>query len=237
MSAMPDRLASNPQRESIRATLLAATAALDEYESKRVLQSYGLVTPPEYLAATRSEVLSRAETVGYPVVLKTANGELHKSDRGGVALNITSPDILLTAYAQIEQTFDPRVLVQQMIPPGVEIILGLTNDPQFGCVLTLGLGGIFVEVFHDVRVLMLPTNQAMIEAALLNLKSAPLLLGARGRPAVRISAIVEMALALASFATDCGDLITSVDINPLIVSQEDAVAVDAVIVPKFAPNG
>jgi hypothetical protein len=121
-----------------------------------------------------------------------------------------------------------------MIPPGVELILGVVNDPQFGPMLTLGLGGIFVEVFKDVRMLMLPTTPDAVERVLLNLRGAALLHGVRGRPPVNRGAIVRAVMGLAALAEDLGDLISEIDINPLIALPDEAVIVDALIVPKAA---
>jgi hypothetical protein len=122
--------------------------------------------------------------------------------------------------------------VQKQAPSGVELILGLVNDAQFGLVLTLGLGGIFVEVFKDVRLLVLPTTAAKVQSALLSLQGAPLLLGTRGRPPVDLAAVVDAALGLADLATDLGDLLAAVDVNPLIATPAGAFAVDALIIPK-----
>jgi acyl-CoA synthetase (NDP forming) len=119
-----------------------------------------------------------------------------------------------------------------MIAGGVELILGLVNDPQFGHLLVIGPGGIFVELFQDRQLLLLPVTGQTVREALLNLKSARLLQGARGRPAVNIDAIVDAALKLARMAADFGDRISEIDINPLIALENGVVAVDALAVFK-----
>jgi acyl-CoA synthetase (NDP forming) len=220
------------QSHSIRQVLAAASAALDEHTSKAILRAYGLATPPEALADSLDAALQAAQQIGYPVALKTAAGELHKSDKGGVILNIGDPASLGTAYQKLNATFGSCVLVQKMAPEGVELLLGLIHDPQFGPMLTLGLGGIFVEVFKDVKLLALPTTPDKVRAALLSLKAAPLLTGARGRPPVDIDSIVAAALSLSALAADLGDLIEAVDVNPLIALPDGAVAVDALIIPR-----
>ena len=220
------------QVQEIRCQLKTAPAALDEHASKTILHAYGIATPPESLADSLDATLNAAQRIGYPVALKTAAGELHKSDKGGVILNLADSAALTAAYQKLNTTFGPRALVQKMAPPGVELILGLVNDPQFGPMLTLGLGGIFVEVFKDVKLLALPTRPDTVRTALLGLKAAPLLKGVRGLPSVDIEAIVAAAVGLSALAADLGDLIEAVDVNPLIALPAGAVAVDALIVPK-----
>jgi acyl-CoA synthetase (NDP forming) len=216
----------------LREQLQRATGALDEYASKRVLRAYGLGATQEVLTGSLDETLQAAREIGYPVVLKTASGDLHKTERGGVRLNLTNPEELGAAYRDFEERLGPQALVQQMIPPGVELILGLVNDPQFGPLLTLGLGGIFVEVFKDVRMLMLPTTPDAVREALLSLRGAALLHGVRGRPAADLKAVELAAMGLAALAQDLGDLIAEIDVNPLIALPDAAVVVDALIVPK-----
>jgi acyl-CoA synthetase (NDP forming) len=206
--------------------------SLDEHTSKQFLARYGLPHPPEQIAETLAEALSAAEHIGYPIALKTANGLLHKTDAGGLRLNLQSPISLRTAYEDLATRLGSRVLVQKMMPPGVELILGLVNDPQFGLFLSIGLGGIFVEVLRDTRLLPLPTSPARLRRALLSLRGAKILRGIRGAPPVDEDAIIRAALALAAFAADHGNQIAAVDVNPLIAYPDGAVAVDALIVPK-----
>ncbi len=147
-------------------------------------------------------------------------------------LDVQDAAALTALYLEFEDRFGPRVLIQQMIPAGVELLLGLVNDPQFGPLLALGAGGIFVEVLRDHRLLLLPTTADVVRETLLGLRIAPLLKGARGQPPVDIEAVVEAAMRLAALAANLGDLIAEVDINPLIALPGGAVAVDALIVPK-----
>jgi acyl-CoA synthetase (NDP forming) len=216
----------------LRQILQSAAGPLDEFASKEILRAYGMATPAEAVATSLAEAIHVAEAVGYPLALKTAAGEMHKSDRGGVRLNVKDATALTELYLEFEDHFGPRVLVQQMVPAGVELLLGLVNDPQFGPMLALGTGGIFVEILRDHRLLLLPTTPAEVQEALLRLRSAALLKGARGRPAADIEAVVDAAMRLAALAADLGDLIAEVDINPLMALPSGAVAVDALIVPK-----
>ncbi|GAB4578505.1 MAG: acetate--CoA ligase family protein [Anaerolineales bacterium] len=205
---------------------------LDEHTSKTLLARYGLPHPPEKIAETLADALTAAEHIGYPIALKTANGILHKTDAGGLHLNLQSPISLTTAYEDLSARLGPRVLVQKMAAPGVELILGLINDPQFGMLLSIGIGGILVEVLRDTRLLLLPTTADDIRRALRSLRGAALLRGVRGQPPVDEDAIINAALSLAAFAADAGHLIAEVDINPLIARPDGVVAVDAVIIPK-----
>ena len=217
--------------EALRRELQSAPGALGEYASAAFLQAYGIPVAEQGLAETCEEALDAARRIGYPVALKTAAGALHKSDQGGVYLHLADDTALAQAYSALAKSFGARVLVQRMAPPGVELILGLVRDAQFGPLLTIGLGGIFVELLTDVRLLLLPTTRDEVRAALLGLKGAALLQGVRGRPPADLEAIADAALRLAALAHDLGDLVDALDINPLIALPSGAVAVDALIVP------
>ena len=223
------------QLPELRRRLLTAAPALDEHASKEILRAYGLSTTRELMASSVDEVVRAAEKIGYPVVLKTAGVELHKSDRQGVLFDLAGADVLADAYRDLERRLGPRVLVQEQIPPGVELILGIVVDPQFGPLLCVGTGGIFVEILADLRMLMLPTSADEVRGALGALRGAPLLGGARGRPAADLDAVVRSALGLAALACDLGDRIAAIDVNPLVALPDRAVVVDALIVPKSSP--
>jgi acyl-CoA synthetase (NDP forming) len=205
---------------------------LDEAASKELLRAYGFTTTQEQCATSLDAAIEAAREIGYPVALKTAAGDLHKTERGGVLLNIADASELEVAYRDFSDRLGARVLVQEMVPEGIEMILGLVVDPQFGPMLTLGTGGIFVEILKDFRMLSLPTTAEDIERALSSLRVASLLRGARGRPAADEKAIVRAALSLSALATDLGDFLAEVDINPLVALPDRAVVVDALIVPR-----
>jgi len=221
---------------ALRAQLENATDALDEYASKQILRAYGLTTTLERAVTTLDEALAAASEIGYPVALKTAGGDLHKTEQDGVLLGVADPDALATAYRDFEARLGARVLVQEMIPGGCELILGLVFDPQFGPMLTLGTGGIFVEVLKDFRMLMLPTTADAVAEALAGLRGAVLLRGARGRPPADVKAVIDAALSLSALVSDLGDLIAEVDVNPLVALPDRAVVVDALIVPRTNAN-
>lgn len=215
--------------QTLRQELRGSAGSLDEHDSKQLLRAYGLLVTRELRAAGEAEVLGAAQEIGYPIALKTC-ADQHKTERGGVRLGLANPAELAAAYADFAARLGPQVLVQEMIPAGTELILGAVNDPQFGPMLTLGTGGIFVEVIDDVSMLMLPTNPAAVRAALARLRGAALLEGARGRPPADHDAVVDAAMGLAALATDFADRIAEIDVNPLVALPDRAVVVDALIV-------
>lgn len=226
------RTTHHVSRTELRQMLQTAPGPLDEFASKKILRAYGIATPAETVVTSLAEAIYAAEMMVYPVALKTAAGQLHKSDQGGVRLNVKDAAALTEIYLDFEVRFGPRVLIQQMVSAGVELLLGLVNDSQFGPMLVLGMGGIWVEVLHDHRWLLLPTTPAAVREALLSLRGAVLLAGVRGQLPVGVEAVIDTAMRLSALATDLGDLIAEVDINPLIVLPSGAVVVDALIVPK-----
>jgi acyl-CoA synthetase (NDP forming) len=232
LQAEPVRLIPQPgELAALRQQLAQAVTPLDEMTSRPFLEAYGLAGPFQMAAIGLPEVLRAAEAIGYPVALKTANGLLHKSDHGGVQLNLRDKVDLAEAYRDFEARFGPAVLVQQMVPAGVELLLGIVRDPQFGLMLVLGLGGIYVEIFKDSCFLRLPVTPSLIRQGLLDLRGAVLLQGARGRPPVDIEKVVEAAMRLAALAMDLGDLIGAIDLNPVVALPDGVVIVDALIVP------
>ncbi len=232
-SARPRRVARPANLEDLEAHLRGASGALGEHESKQLLAAYGLTPTRELQTRTRAETLRAADEIGYPVALKTC-ADLHKTERGGVRLGIANREALAEAYADFEKRLGEEVLVQQMVPPGVELILGVVNDPQFGPMLTLGTGGIFVEVLKDVSMLVAPTTPDAARKALMGLRGASLLKGARGKAPADLDAIVDSVMGLSALAEDLGDAIAEIDVNPLVALPDRAVVVDALIIPKVS---
>ncbi|HXV35761.1 MAG TPA: acetate--CoA ligase family protein, partial [Myxococcota bacterium] len=189
-AAKPSAAARPADVAALRAQLRAASHALGEHDSKRLLAAYGLDVTREVRTDSLAGALAAADQIGFPVALKTC-ADLHKTERGGVRLGIAGRGELSEAYADFEKRLGAEVLVQQMIPPGTELILGVVNDPQFGPMLTLGTGGIFVEVLRDVSMLTVPTTPDAVRAVLKRLRGAALLEGARGRPRADLDAVVK----------------------------------------------
>jgi acyl-CoA synthetase (NDP forming) len=227
-----DKLPSKEKINTIRKQLKSADSALGEVESKQILSEYGIRVSTEQIANSLDQAIEVADEIGFPVVLKTAAGAIHKTEASGIHLNLANQEELISAYKDLESRLGRRVVVQEMVTEGVELLFGVIDDPQFGPLLMVGSGGIFVEVMNDTQLIWLPTDAKKIEEAIRGLKFAEILDGVRGQEKSDLNAIVETALRLAQFAADCGDLIAELDINPLIAGPEDVVVADALIIPK-----
>ncbi|MBS0580465.1 MAG: acetate--CoA ligase family protein [Proteobacteria bacterium] len=205
--------------------------ALSEPEGKAALAAFGVPVPRSRLAPVAAAAAAAAE-IGFPVVLKAAAAALeHKSEVGGVVLNVrTAPEA--EAAARHLAKLSDVVLVEEMIPDGVaEILVGITVDAQFGQMLVLGAGGVLTEVLRDSVNLLPPFTEASVSAALARLKVARLLDGFRGRPAGDVPALVAAILACTRYAADHLERLAELDLNPVIVRPlgRGAVAVDALI--------
>jgi acyl-CoA synthetase (NDP forming) len=233
VEARARRTPSPANLSELRERLRGASGALGEHDSKQFLAAYGLTTTRETRTDTLAETLRAAEEIGFPIALKTS-ADLHKTERGGVRLGIADRDELSEAYLDFEKRLGADVLVQQMIPQGTELILGVVNDPQFGPMLTLGTGGIFVEVLKDVSMLTVPTAPDAVRKVLMRLRGAALLKGARGKAPADLDAIVDAVMGLSALAEDLGESISEIDVNPLVALPDRAVVVDALIIPKEA---
>jgi len=231
-NARPRQIERPANLSELRERLRRASGALGEHDSKQILAAYGLTTTQEIQAQTLSDTLSAGDEIGYPVARKTC-ADLHKTERGGVRLGIANREELSEAYSDFEERLGAEVLVQQMIPQGTELILGIVNDPQFGPMLTLGTGGIFVEVLADISMLTIPATPNAVRRAVMDLRGAALLKGARGKAPADIDAIVGAVMGLSALAEDLGDSISEIDVNPLIALHDRAVVVDALIIPKI----
>jgi acyl-CoA synthetase (NDP forming) len=227
----PERIERPANLPELRERVRGASGALGEHDSKQLLAAYGLTTTRETQAGTLAEALDAGDEIGYPVALKTC-ADLHKTERSGVRLGIANREELSEAYSDFEKRLGADVLVQQMIPQGTELIVGVVDDPQFGPMLTLGTGGIFVEVFADVSMLTIPTTPDAVRRVLMRLRGAALLKGARGKAPADIDAIVNAVMGLSALAEDLGEWISEIDVNPLVALPDRAVAVDALIIPK-----
>jgi acetate---CoA ligase (ADP-forming) len=177
---------------------------------------------------TLEEARAAAAEIGYPVVLK-ALGLLHKSDAGGVALGIEDPAALDSSFSDLATLLSPVAYsVERMaaLDGGAELIVGCRRDARFGPVALVGLGGIYAEILRDVAVALAPIDELTAEALLRSLRGAPLLLGARGRKPLDIEAAARVAATLSQLAA----ALAEIEINPLLVTPEGALALDARIV-------
>jgi acyl-CoA synthetase (NDP forming) len=215
------------------------TRSLTEPAGKAALAAFG-VRIPHSRVVNAQDAPAAAEAIGFPVVMKAASVSLeHKSDVGGVIINIRTPAEAKTAADRLARLSD-TLLVEEMISDGVaEILIGMTVDPQFGHVLVLGAGGVLTELLRDTASLLPPFTATAIESALKRLKVGKLLTGYRGRPPADIAALVETALACTRYAEANVDKLQEIDINPVIVrpAGRGAVAVDALIrIEEGAPH-
>jgi acyl-CoA synthetase (NDP forming) len=197
-----------------------------------LLSDYGIAVVRARAAASRAAALAAADEIGYPAVVKTAEpGIAHKSDVGGVRLGLAGPAAVGAAYDDLAARLGPRVLVCQTAAPGTELALGLITDPAVGPLLVIAAGGTFIEIFSERVVLLAPVTRAAALAAVRRLRIAPVLAGSRGRPAADLGAIADAITALSRLACDLGDVISALDINPLICGPAGAVAADVLVVP------
>ncbi|MGC9394223.1 MAG: acetate--CoA ligase family protein, partial [Anaerolineae bacterium] len=219
--------------DAARAIIAQARAAgrvyLSEIESKKVFAAYGLPVAMTELATSEDAAVQLAETMGYPVVLKIMSPDiLHKSDAGGVKINLRSADEVRAAYRAIldsARAYKPDayihgVAVQQMAPSGTEVILGSINDPTFDPTVMFGLGGIFIEILKDVTFRIAPISAEHALAMLADIQGAPLLAGARGEaPRDRVT-LAEALSRYSQMIIDLGDEIAESDANPVLVYAE-----------------
>ena len=215
-------------------------SALDERAGKALLAAYGIAVPRSVVVTGAADAAAAVRDVKPPVVVKVMSPDiLHKSDAGGVRVGLNTAAEIEEAIRGIMR--QPAVasaridgfLVEEMAPPGEEIVIGGVRDPQFGPMVMVGLGGIFVEVLADVSFRICPITQRDAAEMLGELKAAPLLAGARGRRPVSRTALIDVLLKVGGeggLLMAHADDIVEADINPLIVSEHGAVAVDARLV-------
>jgi acyl-CoA synthetase (NDP forming) len=208
-----------------------AARALPEHEGKSVLAAFGVPVPRSRVVAIEAAAEAAAQ-LGFPVVIKAVGAALeHKSEIGGVVLNVRSAADAAAA-AQRLAALSPTVLVEEMVTDGVaEMLVGVTCDPQFGQLLVLGAGGVLTELLRDSVTLLPPFTAGAIGEAIHRLRISKLLGGYRGRPVADLAALVETALACTRYAAANLERLAELDLNPVIVRPQGsgAVAVDALI--------
>ncbi|MFZ2100808.1 MAG: acetate--CoA ligase family protein, partial [Oricola sp.] len=216
---------ARPEQGSVR--------TLDEAEAKTWLAASGLPVPDGRRVSGEDQAAEAGKTLGYPVALK-ALGIAHKSERGAVRLNLRDEKTLRDAAVDLS-LLGTGLYVERMVEGAVaELIVGVTRDPLFGPVLTLGSGGVLVELLEDSRTLLLPATRGEIEAALRALRLFPLLDGYRGRPKADVAAAIDAIEAIAHFAVANAGRLVEMDINPLIVCEagKSAAIADALIISE-----
>ena len=216
----------------------STTPFLDEIQCKTLLKGVGLKVTLPVLTASRKEAVAAAEKIGYPVALKIVSPQItHKSDIGGVKLKLQNKAQVGAAYDAIINAVRKKaakaviegVSVQKMAEPGLELVIGMTKDPQFGPMLMFGLGGTTVEVLKDVAFRIVPLTKEDTRDMIRQIKGYPLLEGFRGQPAIDLEYLEDLLLKLSAFIEENPE-IKEMDINPLIAYKRGAVAVDARII-------
>jgi acetyltransferase len=222
-------------RKAFASARNAGRTMLSAREVSEVLLAYGFPLAPSVLCGSAAEAIEAAHTLGYPVVLKAVSDAIvHKSDVGGVKLDVRNADEIARAFDEVftrlkSKDANLKIAVQRMIAGGRETILGMTRDPQFGPVLMFGLGGIFVEVMKDVSMRIHPLTDLDARAMIETIKGYPLLAGARGEKPVDLAFLEESLLRLSQLVGDLEDELAELDVNPLIVTgdRKSSFVVDA----------
>ena len=184
-------------------------------------------------AVTSAGAVDVAERIGYPVVLKTDEPAVaHKSDVGGVLLDLYDSSSVATAWAELAGRQGPRVVVQSQVPANVELAVGVVRDPLLGPLVVLAAGGTLIELLSQRRVALPPLDRDRARGLVAGLPAAQLLDGVRGRPAADRAAVIDAVVSVGQLAVELGDVIEAVDINPLIAGPSGAIAVDALVMPR-----
>jgi acyl-CoA synthetase (NDP forming) len=211
---------------------------LTEIESKELLRQAGINTIDTRLAISGSEAVSISQHLGFPVVLKIASPDIvHKNDAGGVRLGLETPEQVEKAYDEIltevaqkhPQARVQGVSVQRLAPPGIEVIIGMSKDAQFGPVLLFGLGGVWVEILEDTSLRIIPVTQKDAAEMIKEIKGYQLLTGYQGQEPVDVSKLEDFLLAISDFVEE-NPVIKELDINPIFAYSHGAVAVDARVI-------
>ena len=226
LRAVATAIARDPQEDPL---LLPggdrSTSLLTEAEGKRALWAYGLAVPKAVILKDRQD-MDQLFDLAYPVVAKV-QGLAHKTDANGIALRLTNAEEVAEALKTLAEG---TVLTEEMVDDAVaELLVGVIRDPAHGFVLTIGAGGTLAELWQDTACLLVPASDAQISAALDSLRIAPLLAGYRGKPSADRAAILDAIQAVQSYVTDHADSVEELEINPLLCTPSEALAVDALI--------
>jgi len=225
----------NPKAAHWRGVLKGRTTALTEDEGYTLLKDYGIRVPEFAIVENAADVAAAARRVGFPMVAKTAEpGILHKSDVGGVVLNIEDEAHAQEVYAELSANLGPRVLLSAMASGDAEMALGLVQDAQFGSFVMIAFGGLWIEILKDSQLAMVPINRDIAERRISDLKMAKVLEGVRGADPCDVPALIDTYIRFGNLVTDLGDHLAEVDINPVLVSPTGVVAVDSLIIPSAA---
>jgi acetyltransferase len=239
---VPDVVSSSTTsaRAVLEKTLKSANgAALDEIASKRLLKAYGIPISKEEIATTANEAVKIARKIGFPVVAKVVSAEiLHKSDIGGVVLNLKNPAEVKKAFNDITARVKklkskPKlegILIAQQVKADLELVVGASLDAEMGPVVLFGTGGVDIELIKDVALAGAPLNAVEAKTLIERTKAGVKMKGYRGKPALHEASAVKALVGLSNLMADAGSRIASIDVNPFLINPKTGVAVDALIV-------
>lgn len=214
---------------------------ITEESAKEILTAYGIKVPMYALVKTESEAAEKAKKIGFPLVAKVVSPEiLHKTDVMGVKVGLSSEAEVTEAFADMQERLSKRyelkgILLEKMVPSGIELIVGLQNDPQFGPVIMFGMGGINTEIFKDISFRVLPITKEDAREMIEDLRGKQLLKGFRGVEAVDIDMLCTALVNIGDLGTDMAAYYESIDFNPVIAYTQDYYVVDAKIILKDKP--
>lgn len=222
---------------SVLKNAIAEGRSLLEPEAMLLFAEYGIPTPEYALVNTKEEAAIVAATIGFPVVLKIVSKDIiHKSDVGGVKVGLNDAQAVIKAYeeilsniAQMPEAKIEGMLVVAQAPKGLECIVGMTKDPQFGPALMFGLGGIYVEVLKDISFRVLPFTRSDAQEMIAETKGYLLLKGVRGEKPKDMEALVDLLLKIAKLVVENPE-IEEIDVNPLVVYESGVLALDARVI-------
>ncbi|MEM3068802.1 MAG: acetate--CoA ligase family protein [Nitrososphaerales archaeon] len=225
-------------KELIKNALSTGRYSLLEPEAMALMAMIGIPTPSFHLSNSIEEAQKIAQALGYPVVLKVVSQDIiHKSDIGGVKLNILNQDQVSEKFKEIQKSVHEKapkarisgIMVQKMVPSATEVVIGALRDKQFGPAVMFGLGGIFIEILKDVSFRIAPVDKNDANEMIKEIKGYPLLLGYRGSPRLDINAIADSIVKVSELMMNI-DEIDQLDLNPILVYPSGLVAVDVRII-------
>ena len=228
----------NANKKIFEETIQTDHKVITEELSKSILKSYGVKVPPYALVTSAEEAAKQAKKIGFPLVMKVVSPQiLHKTDVGGVKVGINDVNDVKKTFKDMHGRLSKKkdvevkgILLEKMVPKGVELIVGIQNDPQFGPVIMAGLGGIMTEVMKDVAFRMLPITTSDAKSMLNELKGSKLLKGFRGSEPIDVNMVAKMLVQIGKLGVENADYINSIDFNPVVVYPKSHFVVDAKII-------
>ncbi len=224
-----------------KGTISSKDKVITEEQAKEILTEYGVMVPDYALVNSADEAVAQARKIGFPLVMKIVSPEiLHKTDVGGVKVGVSSEqearEVFNDMYSRLSSKHNVKgVLLEKMVPPGIELIVGLQYDDQFGPVIMTGLGGIFTEIFRDVSFRMLPITKDDAKSMLNNLQGKKILEGFRGSEPINLDMLADALVNIGKLGTEMAAYYESVDFNPIVVYPDDYRVVDAKILLREKP--